>query len=58
MVGVPNDRCPVFYVDNGELVGIGVDLMRDAAKEAGYVPAYDFYRQSGIRQDYSSKENC
>lgn len=37
-VGVPVDRCPVFYqdTDTGEIVGIGVDLMRTAAKEAGY----------------------
>lgn len=37
-VGVPADRCPVFYQDSktGEIVGIGVDLMRTAAGEAGY----------------------
>ena len=37
-VGVPVERCPVFYQDNdtGEIVGIGVDLMRAAAEEAGY----------------------
>ncbi len=37
-VGVPADRCPVFYVDadTKEIVGIGVDLMRIAAEEAGY----------------------
>ena len=38
VVGVPTDRCPVFYIDNvsGETVGIGVDLIREVAKEAGY----------------------
>lgn len=37
-VGVPVDRCPVFYRDaeTGEVVGIGADLMRVVAKEAGY----------------------
>ena len=37
-VGVPVDRCPVFYrdADTAEIVGIGTDLMRTAAKEAGY----------------------
>lgn len=37
-VGVPVDRCPVFYrnAKTGEIVGIGVDLMRAAAEEAGY----------------------
>lgn len=37
-VGIPVDRCPVFYQeeDTGEIVGIGVDLMRTAAETAGY----------------------
>ncbi len=37
-VGVPADRCPIFYEDpeTGEVVGIGADLMRYAAEEAGY----------------------
>ena len=37
-VGVPKDRCPVFYEDpdTGEIVGIGADLMRIAAEKAGY----------------------
>ena len=37
-VGAPTDRCPIFYqdADTGEIVGIGVDLMRSAAKNAGY----------------------
>ena len=36
-VGVPVDRCPIFYLDaeTGETVGIGVDLMRAAAEKAG-----------------------
>jgi diguanylate cyclase (GGDEF)-like protein len=38
VIGVPADRCPVFYLDpeTKETVGIGVDLMRSAAEEAGY----------------------
>ena len=38
MVGVPADRCPVFYqdADTGEIVGIGVDLMRAVAEYVGY----------------------
>lgn len=38
VVGVPTDRCPVFYIDRetGEEVGIGVDLLKLAAKNAGY----------------------
>ena len=38
VVGVPADRCPVFYIDEetGEEVGIGTDLIKLAAKNAGY----------------------
>ena len=37
-VGVPIDRCPVFYLDaaTGEITGIGVDLMRSAAENSGH----------------------
>ncbi|SDB19865.1 EAL domain, c-di-GMP-specific phosphodiesterase class I (or its enzymatically inactive variant) [Ruminococcaceae bacterium FB2012] len=37
-VGVPADRCPVFYMDEdtGEVIGIGTDLMRIAAEKAGF----------------------
>ena len=37
-VGVPTDRCPLFYRDpkTGEITGIGVDLMTVAAESAGY----------------------
>ena len=37
-VGVPTDRCPMFYLDaeTGEIAGIGADLLRFAAEEAGY----------------------
>ena len=41
-VGVPVDRCPVFYQDagTGEVTGIGVDLMRAAAEEAGFTAEF------------------
>ena len=41
-VGVPTDRCPVFYLDaeTGESTGIGVDLMRSAAQAAGYTVTF------------------
>ena len=37
-VGVPAERCPIFYRDpeTGEITGIGVDLMLSAAEGAGY----------------------
>jgi len=34
VVGVPVDRCPVIYEDNGKITGIGVDLITEAAKMA------------------------
>ena len=42
VIGVPTDRCPVFYRDavTGEITGIGVDLMQTAAEEAGYTPVF------------------
>jgi len=50
-VGVPADRCPVFYPDpsTGEPVGIGVDLMRLAAENAGYDPAFRFVEEPTLK---------
>ena len=41
-VGVPANRCPVFYLDadTHEIAGIGVDLMRAAAEAAGYAVSF------------------
>ena len=41
-IGVPVDRCPVFYrdADTGEITGIGVDLMRLAAEKARYTVTF------------------
>ncbi len=38
VVGVPTDRCPIFYIDDatGDISGIGVDLMRAVGDEVGY----------------------
>ena len=43
-VGVPKDRCPIFYEDrdSGEITGIGIDLMRIAAENAGYNAVFKF----------------
>ena len=37
-VGIPADRCPVFYRDaeTKEITGIGVDLMHYVAAKSGY----------------------
>ena len=51
-VGVPNDRCPIFYqdADTGEAVGIGVDLMRIAAEDAGYSVSFVFVEEETLKE--------
>ena len=51
-VGVPEDRCPVFYRDaeTGDPVGIGVDLMRAAAENAGYSAAFRFIEEATLKE--------
>ena len=40
-IGVPTDRCPMFFLDDeGTIAGIGTDLMRAAAEEAGYTAEF------------------
>lgn len=50
-VGVPKDRCPIFYQDakTGEIVGIGIDLMRLAAKKAGYTATFTFIDEVSLK---------
>ena len=50
-VGVPTDRCPVFYRDagTGEIVGIGVDLMRTAAQDAGYTVTFKAIEEGTLK---------
>ena len=49
-IGVPADRCPVFYRDreSGEATGIGVDLMRIAAEKAGYSVSFRFIEEETL----------
>ena len=51
-VGVPTDRCPVFYEDShtGEIVGIGVDLMRTAAENAGYSVSFTRIKEATLKE--------
>ena len=51
VVGVPADRCPVFYADpaTGEPMGIGVDLMRLAAENADYDPTFRFVAEPTLK---------
>jgi diguanylate cyclase (GGDEF)-like protein len=57
-VGVPVDRCPVFYSDakTGEAVGIGVDLMRTAAEEAGYDVTFRPIREGTLKEALDNPE--
>lgn len=57
-VGVPTDRCPVFYQDarTGEIVGIGVDLMRAAAEEAGFTVAFQSIGKQSLKEALDHEE--
>lgn len=50
-VGVPIDRCPVFYLDaaTGEITGIGVDLMRSAAENSGYIVSFQAISEATLK---------
>ena len=51
-VGVPADRCPMFYQDpeSHEVVGIGADLMRTAAEEAGYDITFKIIEEASLKE--------
>ena len=55
-VGVPADRCPVFYIDDDEIVGIGVDLMRTAAENAGYTVVFKVVSEKSLKEALDSSE--
>ena len=57
-VGVPADRCPVFYrsPDTGEITGIGVDLMRAAAMAAGYSPDFRVIGEKTLKDALDNPE--
>ena len=57
-VGVPVDRCPVFYQDSvtGEIVGIGVDLMRVAAENAGYDASFIRIKEATLNEALDNED--
>ncbi|MBO6240232.1 MAG: transporter substrate-binding domain-containing protein, partial [Butyrivibrio sp.] len=57
-IGVPIDRCPMFYInkDTGEIVGIGVDLMESAAKEAGFNVTFKAISESNLKEALDNTE--
>ncbi len=57
-VGVPVDRCPVFYVDeeDDEITGIGADLMRYAAEKAGYSVIFKAIKEPSLKEALDNEE--
>ena len=51
-VGVPADRCPIFYTDagTGEADGIGVELMRTAAEAAGCTVSFRTITEKTLKE--------
>ena len=49
-VGVPTDRCPMLYVDDSDnIVGIGIDLLRIAAENAGYDVTFEEIEEETLK---------
>ena len=50
-VGVPANRCPVFYLDedSNAVIGIGTDLMRIAAEKAGYQVTFKVIEEESLK---------
>lgn len=57
-VGVPTDRCPVFYrdADTGEITGIGVDLMRTAVEKGRHFAGTGRKRDRPVRVGQAGKK--
>ena len=57
-VGVPKDRCPIFYQDksSGEIIGIGIDLMRVAAENAGYSAVFKLMDEPSLKEALDSTD--
>ncbi|MBE6069816.1 MAG: EAL domain-containing protein [Clostridium lundense] len=55
-VGVPTDRCPIFYLDanSGEIIGIGADLMRAAAEQSGYAVTFRALEEDTLKEALDS----
>ncbi|MCR5099711.1 MAG: EAL domain-containing protein [Lachnospiraceae bacterium] len=58
VVGVPADRCPIFYIDDktGEVIGLGVDLMREAAQNAGFAPTFTAIKEKNLKDALDNPE--
>ena len=51
VVAVPTDRTPMFYQDgdSDEIIGIGADLLKVAAKEAGFSVALTEFKEKDLK---------
>ncbi len=58
IVGVPADRCPVFYIEDetGEVTGIGVDIMRHVAEKAGFSATFVNIREADLKQALDNED--
>ncbi|ETP72823.1 EAL domain-containing protein [Lachnospiraceae bacterium JC7] len=57
-VGVPTDRCPVFYRDpeTDEITGIGADLIYAAAENAGYEAEFVQIKEETLKEALDDEE--
>ena len=57
-VAVPTDRCPIFYIDQttGEITGIGVDLLKIAAEDAGYGVVFVKAEETTLKEALDNEE--
>ena len=58
VVGVPKDRCPIFYTDpeTKEIVGIGIDLMKVVSDKAGYEPEFRIIEEDTLIEALDNDE--
>ena len=58
VVGVPVDRCPIFYIDSStnNITGIGVELLKLAAENAGYNLKFTIIKEPTIKEALDNDE--
>ena len=58
IVGVSTDRCPIFYCEQGsdEIIGIGIDMMRFCAENAGYTVTFRQIKEKTLKDALDSAE--
>ena len=56
VVGVPMDRCPIFYCEQGsdEIIGIGIDVMLFCAENAGYSVTFRQIEEKSLKDALDS----